>query len=181
MDISQSAEQIKALTNVQRHCEIISITLQSCSSKRARANTIFKEPFSVKPALSSVNPTLQNRQLVVEIGFEYTAWDSSEPPQRIFQIDCSFEAAYLLNDEYNPSDEELSSFGKGTAVFNCWSYAREFIRDMTSRMGHQAPVLPLLRITPKKQEVDTPQAVPAPLRVESESQSLHTKLASAEN
>jgi hypothetical protein len=89
---------------------------------------------------------------VVEVAFEYAAWDSSEPPERIFLVTCSFEVCYRLKESYVPSEEERLSFSRGTAVFNCWPYAREFFRDITARLGHPTPALPLLRITPKKSE-----------------------------
>jgi hypothetical protein len=161
MRISQTKEQIKALSAFQNHCEIESITLQSSTATRAKAGTEFKEPFLVKPALSNISSSLQGGQFVVEVSFEYTAWDSSEPPQRLFLVNCTFEVAYRIRDGYIPGDEEKSSFSRGTAVFNCWPYAREFLRDITARLGHQTPVLPLLRITPKKVNAETTPAVGA--------------------
>lgn len=152
MRIAQTKEQIKALTTFQAHCEMDTITLQSCVASRAKAGAQFVEPFAVKPALSNIASSLHGDQFVVEISFEYTAWDSSEPSERLFKVDCTFEVCYRLRDTYTPTDEEKMSFSRGTAVFNCWPYAREFLRDLTARLGHQTPALPLLRITPKKAE-----------------------------
>jgi hypothetical protein len=174
MRLSQTTEQIKALTAFQDHCEIDSITLQSCAASRAKAGAAFKEPFEVKPALSNIASSFQGHNFVVEVSFEYTAWDASEPPERLFKVDCTFEVSYRLRDQYHPSEEERISFSKGTAVFNCWPYAREYLRDVTARLGHQTPALPLLRISPKKtsastvtapptvQTQSTPEALPTP-------------------
>ena len=153
MKISQTPEQIKALSALQNHCEIDSVTLQSCSTTRANAGTEFKEPFSITPALSNISSGVKRDRLVVEVSFEYNAWDSAEPSERLFQVNCTFEAIYLIQDGHLPSEEERASFSKGTAVFHCWPYAREFLRDITSRLGHQTPTLPLLRIVPRPQEV----------------------------
>ena len=155
IQISQTNEQIKALSALHAHCELEGITLQTCTSTRAKAGSQFKEPFSVKPALSNISQFLQGEFFIVEVSFEYTAWDSSEPPERLFLVTCTFEVAYRIRDGYTPAPEEQSSFSRGTAVFNCWPYAREFLRDITARLGHQTPVLPLLKITPKK--VETPE------------------------
>jgi hypothetical protein len=171
MRISQTKEQIKALSAFQDHCELEAITLQSCTTMRAKAGSQFTEPFEVKPALTNIASHVQNERFVVEVSFEYTAWDSSEPSERLFKIDCTFEVCYLLRDDYKPTEEEKSSFSKGTAVFNCWPYAREFLRDITARIGHQTPALPLLRITPKKTDpasvaatqLKPPQATPGSL------------------
>src|SRR5690242_1386012 len=129
MQLSQTSKQIKALTAFQDHCEIDSITLQSCTTTRAKAGAQFREPFAVKPALSNIGSSFQGQFFVVEVSFEYTAWDSSEPEERLFKVDCTFEVSYRLRDEYRPTEAEKTSFSKGTAVFNCWPYAREFLRD----------------------------------------------------
>ena len=159
MQISQTKEQIQALSAVQANCEIQSITLLYCNVTRAKAGAKFKEPYSVKPALSNIAPSRYGELLVVEVSFEYSAWDSSEPSERLFQVLCTFEVAYQLRDGYDPTGEEIASFSKGTAVFNCWPYAREFLQDVTSRIGHRAPALPLLRIVPKKVEPGSQQTI----------------------
>jgi len=153
IQISQTAEQINALRLFQDHCELEGITLQCCNSSRAKAGSQFKAPFAPKPAVSNISSSIQGEFFVVEVSFEYTAWDSSEPPERLFLITCTFEVAYRVRAGFIPSEEQKSSFSRGTAIFNCWPYAREFLRDLTARLGHQTPVLPLLRITPKKPEI----------------------------
>ncbi len=166
MRISQTPKQIEALKSFQDHCEIESITLLSCDAVRAKCGTQFEEPFSVRPALTNISNSLQDREFIADVSFEYTAWDSSEPPTRLFAVNCTFEVCYRILDDYVPSEDERSSFSKGTAVFNCWPYAREFLREITERLGHQAPPLPLLRIVPKKSPVaevtDQPKAVAPP-------------------
>jgi hypothetical protein len=161
MQISQTEKQIQALRSVQENCEIQGISLLSCNVTKAKAGTSFREPFSIKPSLSNISPSLRGRSLVVEVSFEYSAWDSSEPAGRLFVVNAAFEVVYQLREAYLPTEEESSSFSRGTAVFNCWPYAREFLRDITSRMGHQTPVLPLLRIVPKKTEPTGHQTIEA--------------------
>lgn len=155
MNISQTKEQIKALSALQNNCEMESIDLQLCNATRPKTGIAFKEPFSAKPIVSNVSSSLSGRRFVVELAFEYSAWDSSETPERLFQVNCVFEVAYRLNESYTPTEEEKSSFSRGTALFNCWPYAREFFRDITTRLGHAAPTLPLLRITPKKPDTES--------------------------
>jgi preprotein translocase subunit SecB len=144
--------------SLQENCEIQSVNLLSCTATRAKEGTQFREPFSVKPVLSNVAPMLQGDNFVVEVSVEYTAWDSSEPPERMFSVNCTFEASYRIRDGHSPTKDEVVSFSRGTAVFNCWPYAREFLRDITARMGH--PALPLLRIVPKKPLPEQQQSLP---------------------
>ncbi len=161
MQISQTKEQIRDLLELQNHCELEGITLQSCNTIRAKAGTTFKEPFAARPSLSNVASSVQGGRLIAEVSFEYSAWDSSEPSERLFLVNCTFEVCYLLHD-YIPSEPERLAFSRGTAVFNCWPYAREFLRDITARIGHQTPTLPLLRIIPKKAEDSQVEQISAP-------------------
>jgi len=159
MQISQTAEQIQALSALQQHCEIKEISLASCTASRPKAGAQFRAPYSARPVLSNVSPSQRGDLLTVEVSFEYSAWDSSEPSERLFIVNCSFEVSYQVTNDHAPTEEELASFARGTAVFNCWPYAREFLRDITSRLGHPTPVLPLLRIVPKK--ADGPPTIDA--------------------
>jgi hypothetical protein len=153
MQLSQTTEQIQALSALQANCEIQSVTLLSCNVIRAKAGSAkFTNPYSVKPVLSNIAPSCQDGFLIVEVSFEYSAWDASEPPERLFLVNCTFEVSYQLRNNYCPTSDQISSFGRGTAVFNCWPYAREFLQDITSRIGHQTPALPLLRIVPKNSD-----------------------------
>jgi hypothetical protein len=162
MRLSQTKEQIAALRSFQEQCEIENVSLQSCAATRAKADAIFTEPYSVKPSLSNISSAQHGNMFVVEVSFDYNAWDSSEPSMQLFHVNCTFEVCYRLRDGFVPSDDEKTSFSRGTAVFNCWPYAREFFRDITSRLGQTAPVLPLLRIIPKQPPAPEPQILEPP-------------------
>jgi hypothetical protein len=151
MFLTQTGEQLQALSEFQSHCEIRDVTLLMCSALRAKLTRPPVEPISIRPSLSNISSRFQGDCFMVEVSFEYSAWDSSEPPERVFLINSTFEVTYQMLDEYSPSQDAIQSFSRGTAVFNCWPYAREFLSDITARMGHQAPALPLLRIAPKKE------------------------------
>lgn len=171
MQISQTEQQIRALASLQANCDISNITLLSSSVTRAKAGSEFQEPYSVRPSLSNISYSLRGGVLVVEVSFEYSAWDSSEPPERLFLVNCTFEVSYQVRVGHAPTEEEISSFSRGTAVFNCWPYAREYLRDITARIGHQTPALPLLRIIPKN--VESPKVLdvgPPPALLGPESQ-----------
>lgn len=160
--LAQTKEQFSALRRFQDKCELESITLLACNATRGDAGSVYTEPYSIRPGVSNVSSSQNNRLFVVKISFDYDAWDSSEPPQRLFQVNCTFEVCYQLGEGYVPTDEERTSFSRATAVFNCWPYAREFFRDMTNRLGHNTPVLPLLHVIPKQPAVTTPPELEAP-------------------
>ncbi|HEV2485107.1 MAG TPA: hypothetical protein VGT08_06210 [Terracidiphilus sp.] len=160
--LSRTKEQFSALRRFQDKCDLEAITLLACNATRGEAGTAFAEPYSIRPGVSNVSSSQSGRLFVAKISFEYDAWDSSEPSQRLFQVNCTFEISYRLREGYIPTDEERMSFSHATAVFNCWPYAREFFRDMTSRLGHNAPVLPLLHVIPKQQAAAQQPELEAP-------------------
>ena len=153
--LAQTQEQFSALRRFQDKCELETITLLACNATRGDAGADYNAPYSIRPGVSNVSSSQSDRTFVVKISFDYDAWDASEPSQRLFQVNCTFEVAYKLREGYIPSDEEKTSFSRATAVFNCWPFAREFFRDMTNRLGHNAPVLPLLHVIPKQTVVSS--------------------------
>lgn len=150
IQLAPTTEQLSALRRFQAKCEMETITLLACNATRGDAGSVYTEPYSIKPAVSNVSCSQNGRFFVAKISFDYVAWDSSEPSQRLFQVNGTFEVCYRLHEGYAPTEEEKNSFSRATAVFNCWPYAREFFRDMTGRLGHNAPVLPLLHVIPKQ-------------------------------
>jgi hypothetical protein len=148
--LAQTNEQFSALRRFQAKCDLEAITLLSCNAARGDAGSVYTEPYSLRPGVSNVSPSQNGRLFVVKVSFDYDAWDSSEPPQKLFQVNGTFEIRYQLHEGYIPTEEERMAFSRATAVFNCWPYAREFFRDMTGRLGHNAPVLPLLHVIPKQ-------------------------------
>ncbi len=51
----------------------------------------------------------------------------SEWVPQLFAVNCTFEVAYELRPAgFVPSPEQLTSFSRGTAVFNCWPYAPKY-------------------------------------------------------
>jgi len=90
MKISQTSEQIRTLAALQEKCEIQTVTLLSGTMSRAKDGSAFKAPFLAKPAISNVSSSCLDGTIVAEISFEYSAWDSSEPPERLFTVNCTF-------------------------------------------------------------------------------------------
>lgn len=154
--LTRTTEQLSALRRFQDKCDLEAITLLSCNATRGEAGTVYIEPYSIRPGVSNISWSQTARLFVAKISFEYDAWDSAEPSQRLFQVNCTFEVSYQLREGYVPTEEEKSSFSRATALFNCWPFAREFFRDLTTRLGHNTPLLPLLHVIPKQATVAPP-------------------------
>lgn len=96
----------------------------------------------ILPAEKDVLPILCN--------FSVAAFIGKSPDKIVMSIEASFCTSYVLkpNEEFNPAD--IEHFAKINPIYNTWSYWREFVQSMTTRMGFPALTIPLLKIVPKK-------------------------------
>jgi len=56
---------------------------------------------------------------------------------------------YSFNQKADFKKDDLDMFANVNGVFNCWPYWREFVQNITTRMGLPSLIVPLLKI-PKK-------------------------------
>lgn len=104
------------------------------------------------PAEKDVLPILCNFSVAASIG--------KSPDKIVMSIEASFCTSYVLkpNEEFNPAD--IEHFAKINPIYNAWSYWREFVQSMTTRMGFPALTIPLLKIIPKKPEAKETKSKP---------------------
>jgi hypothetical protein len=147
MIISQEPDAIKSAHLLQSRCELIRVALRQCHASVEGPQADKKPPFSLRVSHNSIAHALLDSILRIEVHFQVQSFDTSEQPSLIFSIDCAFDLDYVIEDKtYQPSRDSIAAFKDGNAVFNCWSYAREFVHSITSRMELQPPPLPLLRV-----------------------------------
>jgi hypothetical protein len=150
MIISQDLDTIKSAQLLQSHCELIRVALRQCHATVEGPQADNKPPFSLRVSHNSVAHALLDSVLRIEVHFQVQSFDTSEEPSLIFSVVCAFDLDYSIEDKtYQPTPESIAAFKDGTAVFNSWSYARELVQSLTSRMLLQPPPLPLLRVVPK--------------------------------
>jgi hypothetical protein len=76
--------------------------------------------------------------------------DSQPPSTPAADADLMVELAiiYEVNSFEGLKGEDYISFANTSGVFHAWSYWREFVQNMSVRMGLPPVVLPLFRIVP---------------------------------
>ncbi|MGA3206033.1 MAG: hypothetical protein ABSF12_26365, partial [Bryobacteraceae bacterium] len=120
-------------------------------------------PFSIRLSHHTDASTITDGILRVAVAYHFQSYDSSSPPSLHFSIECVFDAEYLIEDtSYQPSEESISAFKDGNAIFNTWPYAREFVQNTAARMSVQPPPIPFLRIITKPSPTKTKQPVNVP-------------------
>jgi hypothetical protein len=174
MIISQTPEEIRAALALQAKCELRRVALRQCNASAEKTQEA-KGPFSLRVSHNSTSNTIVDGVLRIEVRFQIECYDSSEPPSIVFDVNCSFVLDYGIEESFQPSAESIAAFKDGNAVFNCWSYMREFFQNIASRMELSPPPLPLLRIISKaappvdEADVRAHKARKRTLKVQSES------------
>lgn len=102
--------------------------------------------------------------LIVVIDFDLKA-SVEGVSSPVITIAVSFLLAYRLRNFNELTDESYRSFAELNAVFNIWPYWREFVQNVTVRMGLPPLTMPVFRITKPSEKVIREKN--APKKVES--------------
>jgi hypothetical protein len=157
MLIEQSQEELNAAQVIQSKCELKHVVLANCLVAAFGPEDQFKAPFKLN-FTHECSAKLNDRNLAINAVFDFKSIDASEGAAPVFNLRCVYELAYSLEEGCSPNTSQIDAFKKGNAVFNCWPYVREFVQNITARMGFQPPPLPLLRVK-LKQETKSPAPV----------------------
>lgn len=95
--------------------------------------------------------------------FNVAAFSSKEPDKLVMKIEASFCTSYIDKSAHDKSadkylDDPLEKFASDNFVYsflidpitNAWPFWREFVQNMSARMGFPALTVPLWGIAPKK-------------------------------
>ena len=95
--------------------------------------------------------------------FRVAAFNGEESSKLVMKIEASFCTSYVHNPDihipdYGPDSDlivdylltHLEYMMRINPISNAWPYWREFVQNMSSRMGFPALTVPLLEIVPKK-------------------------------
>jgi hypothetical protein len=123
---------------------------------------VFPETLSLehKCSTDSLNPSDAEEHIFL-CNFRVAAFDGQEPTKLIMKIEASFCTSYVKKSQPDPlipdddgSPETLLAYVEYlmtiNPISNAWPYWREFVQNMSSRMGFPALTVPLLEIVPKK-------------------------------
>ncbi len=105
---------------------------------------------SLKHKCSTKILSSEKDALPILCNFGVIAFSGKSPDKIVMSIEASFCTYYVLKpiEEFNPTD--IKHFAKINPIYNAWAYWREFVQNMTTRMGFPPLTIPLLKIIPKK-------------------------------
>jgi preprotein translocase subunit SecB len=99
--------------------------------------------------------------LPILCNFRVVAFSGKSTDKILMSIEASLWTSYVLKPikDFNPDD--IEHFAKINPIYNAWPYWREFVQNMTIRMGFPALTIPLLKIMPKKAAAKKAKSPPA--------------------
>lgn len=94
--------------------------------------------------------------LPVACDFSLTARKEEEPRREVMRVEATFLVSYDVAHPQDISPEDVHHFARINPLYNAWSYWREFVHSMTTRMGLPPLLVPLLKIGPRKAPAPSP-------------------------
>lgn len=89
----------------------------------------------------------------------YSEEDKIKQDKPFLKIEAIFMLIYQAKDLSGLNEEAFESFGQANGVYNAWPYWREYVQNITSRMGLPSLTIPVFRIVappePKKSKKTT--------------------------
>jgi hypothetical protein len=138
--ISKTQAELIAATEMRNHCDLQQVALLRCSVDGAGPVIVPARPTPLDVSFQAAY-TPSNNPLEVEIIIHVNGL-----PHLVFHIDVTILLKYEIAPGFVPTQEDLLAFSDLIAIGDAWPYAREFIQDLTSRMGLPTSPLPTLRI-----------------------------------
>jgi hypothetical protein len=154
MIIEQSKEQINDAIGFHSRAEIIFLRLARAKVwSRARITKSLGCPIDFDINFKPGSISLEEGSVILETDFLFAMneapRDRPEEQQPLIRIECSFEAEYGFKLGFMPSEPQIEAFRSANAVFNCWSFFREFVQSSVTRMHFPPPPVPFLKIVRK--------------------------------
>jgi hypothetical protein len=170
--IEQNKEQARLAFELQRQADLSSIRLvkNTAVCNVAIEDAAFPLRFLLK--YKAEDAAVLNSALMIPIRFAFTAVTETDN-REVLSIICRLEAVYDLAEGFGPTPQQIEAFKNGNAIFNCWTYFREFVHNTVTRMNYPPPTLPFLRMVPKaaaKNLTTSPKAIEEASLIEQVSQ-----------
>ncbi len=108
------------------------------------------ETLTVKYKYSSKILPSEKDTVPILCKFGVAAFSKKAPDNIVMNIEASFCISYVLKPLSDFNSNDIEHFSKINPIYNLWSYWREFVQSITTRMGLSVLTIPLLHVTPKK-------------------------------
>jgi hypothetical protein len=156
--IEQDKTQAQLAFALQSHADISTIRLVESKTLCKLPPEDVTFPLVMNLRHQPEDAVVSGRTLTIPIKFGFKAITEDDKTEALV-ITCRIAVYYELTEGYEPSPEQIEAFRQGNAVFNCWSYFREYVQNSVARMNYPPVTIPFLRMVPKAIPGPSPQAV----------------------
>jgi preprotein translocase subunit SecB len=140
---------MKAVARVAQKATLEEIYLVDAKANRDPL-VMPSETLSLKYAYSSNILQSTKDNLPIHCKFSVAAFNPKKPDNIVMTIEASFCVSYIIKALSDVNTNDIEQFSKINPIYNLWSYWREFVQSMTTRMGFPLLTIPLLTVIPKK-------------------------------
>jgi len=113
---------------------------------------ITSDPLTRDPRGSDLEYTVYTKVMKIEdkyfsiiARFKITAIQEKNSKNPIMTIRAKYVLSYSFAKDNKPSAKEIEDFSKIKSLENAWPYWREFVQNLTARMGFPTLTIPVLR------------------------------------
>ena len=146
--IEQDKNQAQLAFQLQSQADLGAIRLMESRVVCKVAPEDAQFPLSIALKHQVEDAVVSSHKMTIPIRFGFKAITADEKTD-VLVITCRFEATYVLAETYEPTPEQIDAFRQGNAIFNCWSYFREYVQNSVARMNYPPVTIPFLRMVPK--------------------------------
>jgi hypothetical protein len=82
-----------------------------------------------------------DNRLAIEVQYRLTG-----EQHVVFQVDVTFLLVYEVDPKFAVAQKDLDAFARSQGLMASWPYAREFMQNLTARMGLPVLILPTLKL-----------------------------------
>lgn len=164
INLEQNQKDFEVSQQLVAHLDIVSIKVMVAQFSRKPHSLMqaAQDSLALHIAFTTKKIEQLESQLIAEIEFtcrirkEVHPEDETTPDQDedIVRIDCTFESVYKVEKGFTSTEDQRKAFLQANAVYNCWSYFREFVQHSAARMEISTPPIPFLRVSLKRAERD---------------------------
>lgn len=148
---------LQSAVKVSGRVELQMVRLLECSCKKIANCPTDNQTFNAEKT-----PTFQidKEQNLIEVFIEFALKAFSEGVEQkkenaYLEIEATFCLLYHIQNMEGLDDNAFRSFAEFNGTYNAWPYWREFVQNVTTRMGLPALTIPVFRIaTSLKKEID---------------------------
>jgi len=146
--IEQDKNQAQLAFALQSRADIdtIRMTDSTLTCKVTPENVTF--PLEIMLKHEAEDAVISGHRMTIPVRFGFKAVTDDRKVD-VLIVTCRIEAAYELAEGYEPTPEQIEAFRQGNAIFNCWTYFREYVQNSVARMNFPPVTVPFLRMVPK--------------------------------